>query len=167
MRPSRAAKPKAVATDADTDAGTDTYTDTTEENVEVQTERQRVVLRLSVWAAFGVFFGLLPLFALVIKELFSESGFHINRVLGTGELFVVAAVLAAGAMGDWVASAFKGNPGVKSIFAVFFCLAGFAGNTMAYMQVSNARPSLVVALSTCFFLPSLLASGVCVGMAAR
>jgi hypothetical protein len=135
-------------------------------NHDSQDPRQRMITRLVVWSLFGVIFGLLPLIALSLKGVLSKDGFHFGEVLGGGELFVVSAVLAAGAMGELFAATFNTKASLLVIWAGFFCLLCFAGNTMAFMQVGSAPHSAVVDVSAWFFPPTLLASGVCVGTAA-
>lgn len=67
---------------------------------EVTSRRKALITRLSVWLLFGVILGLLPLIASVIKGAMSPDGLSFTQVLGGGELFIVSAVIAAGAMGE-------------------------------------------------------------------
>jgi hypothetical protein len=83
----------------------------------------------------------MPFFAVSLKETFSPTGFNIDNLLKDGDLFIVSAVLSAGAMGELIAAAAKG--GMSFYFAIFsglFCLATFAGDTIAYVVAANAPP---------------------------
>lgn len=137
------------------------------EQAELKEESRRKIAakRILVWLLFGAVFGLMPLFAVMIKELLSPEGLRFSTVLNGGDLFIVSAVLSAGALGELLAST-----GEKSDFIViisgFFCLACFAGNTLAFVFASNARTSEIVILSLWFFPATLLASASCVGTAA-
>lgn len=133
---------------------------------EVTSRRKTLITRLSVWLLFGVILGLLPLIASVIKGAMSTGGLSFTEVLGGGELFIVGAVIAAGAMGELFAGAFKEGPSLLTILAGFWTLLAFAANTMAYMAVSTAPQTTVVHLSLGFFPFTLLASGLSVGTAA-
>jgi len=78
------------------------------QNVVVESRRTVAIKRLIVWLLFGAVFGLMPLFAVSLKEVFSPDGFHINNVLKNGDLFIVSAVLAAGAIGELLAATTRG-----------------------------------------------------------
>jgi hypothetical protein len=129
--------------------------------------RQRIMVkRILVWLLFGAIFGLMPLFAVGIKEAFSKNGFNIDQLLQGGDLFIVAAVLAAGALGELLAAASKGMNFYAAIIAGFFCLAAFAGDTIAFLVAGSAPASEVATASLWFFPLTLLTSGLCVGTAA-
>lgn len=134
--------------------------------LKVESRRALVSKRLIVWVLFGAFFGLMPLFAVGLKEVFSPSGFHIDNVLKNGDLFIVSAVLAAGALGELLAAASRGLSFFAAVVAGFFCLVTFAGDTIAYLVAGSASTSEIVIASLWFFPITLLASGLCVGMAA-
>ena len=93
---------------------------------EVTSRRKALITRLSVWLLFGVMLGLLPLIARVIKGAMSKDGLSITEVLGDGELFIVSAVIAAGAMGELFAGAFKECPSLLTVLAGFWTLSCFA-----------------------------------------
>jgi hypothetical protein len=133
---------------------------------EVTSRRKALITRLSVWLLFGVILGLLPLIASVIKGAMSPDGLSFTEVLGGGELFIVSAVIAAGAMGELFAGGFKEAPILLTVLAGFWTLLAFAANTMAYMAVSTAPQPTVVHLSLVFFPFTLLASGLSIGTAA-
>lgn len=136
------------------------------ENVVVEPRRTVAIKRLIVWLLFGAVFGLMPLFAVSLKEVFSSGGFHINNVLKNGDLFIVSAVLAAGAIGELLAATTRGLSSFVAVIAGFFCLATFAGDTIAYVVVGSASASEIATASYWFFPITLVASGVCVGTAA-
>lgn len=124
-----------------------------------------MVIRLAVWLLFGVVLGLLPLIANGIKGVMSNQGFSLTEVLGGGELFIVSAVIAAGAIGELLVGTVRRRPPLLTVLAGFCTLAAFAANTMAYMAVSTAPHSIVTNLSLGFFPFTLLASGFSIGMA--
>lgn len=127
--------------------------------------REAVTTRLVVWLLFGVVLGLLPLIASVIRGVMSKDAFSFTEVLGGGELFIVSAVIAAGAMGELFAGAFRDSPRLLTILAGFWTLLAFTANTMAYMAVSSAPHSTVMNLSLAFFPFTLIASGLSIGTA--
>jgi hypothetical protein len=135
---------------------------------EVKTEsRGRLATkRILVWALFGAFFGLMPLFARMLQEIFSPVGFSIDELLMNGELFIVSAVLSAGALGELLAAASKGMGYFVAVLTGFFCLATFAANTIAFVVATSASPGQVTVGSLYLFPFSLLSSGVCVWTAA-
>jgi hypothetical protein len=131
----------------------------------VKTRRELVAKRVTVWLLFGAIFGLMPLFAVTLKEIFSADGFSLDGILKGGDLFIISAVLSAGALGELLAVGRSGEE-MLCIVGGFFCLVCFAGNTIAYVVSGNAAASEVATASLVFFPPTLLASGLCVGMAA-
>lgn len=128
--------------------------------------RKGLGFKLLVWLLFGVALGLLPLIASAIKGSMSARGFEFGEVVGDGELFIVSAVIAAAAMGELFSNGFRENLRWLTVLAGFWTLLAFAANTMAYMSVPSAPQQTVVRLSTIFFLVTLPASGLSVGMAA-
>lgn len=93
---------------------------TVSEDLVVESRSMLATKRLIVWLLFGAVFGLMPLFAVALKEVFSSGGFHITNVLKNGDLFIVSAVLAAGAIGELLAATTRG---LSSFIAV---IAGFS-----------------------------------------
>lgn len=133
----------------------------------VESRHRSATKRVLVWLLFGAVFGLMPLFAVSLKEAFTPAGFNIDTLLKSGDLFIVSAVLSAGALGELIAAASKGGMSFYFVvFSGFFCLAAFAGDTIAYVVASNATPSEVAIASLWCFPLTLLASGLCVGTAA-
>lgn len=186
------AKPEDPAKKARTDTGKSTGS-----------RRPMVITRLLLWLIFGVVIGLLPLFADGIKETLSAGGFSFSHTLSQGELFVVSAVIAAGAIGElFVANLPKRESNYK-IAGGGFCFLLCMGNAFAYAystisvacavaeeNTNNASSSAhtlaaataqgaacagsavfahqgaVVGLSISFFVPTVLLSATCIGMAA-
>jgi hypothetical protein len=135
--------------------------------VVIESRRRLIVIRLIVWVLFGVIFGLLPLIAVGLRELMSARGLHLYAVLEGGELFVISAVLSAGAVGELLAAVYRGERSLTVIFSGFGCVAMLAGNTMGYMLVGGgSSPDMVVAVSAFLFPPTLLASALSIGTAA-
>jgi hypothetical protein len=115
---------------------------------------------------FGVVFGLLPLIAVGFRELMTANQLSLHEILVDGELFVVSAVLSAGALGELLAAAYRGERNLTVVFSGFGCFAMFAANTMGYMLVGGSSPDMVVAVSAWLFPTTLLASGLSIGTAA-
>ncbi|MGH3784886.1 MAG: hypothetical protein ACRDRO_30815 [Pseudonocardiaceae bacterium] len=135
-----------------------------------------MVIRLAVWLLFGVVIGLLPLIARIIQDAMSKDRFSFTEVFRSGELFIVSAVIAAGAMGELFAGSVSSRlsgalrtselwPRLLTILAGFWTLLAFAANTMAYMAVPTAPQSTVMHLSLAFFPITVLASGLSIGTA--
>jgi hypothetical protein len=135
--------------------------------IRVETIRRIVTVRLVVWMLFGVVFGLLPLAAAGLRDAMSQRGFHLAKILEGGELFVVAAALAAGAGGELIGAAYRGERSLTVILAGFACTAMLTANVMGYMLVAGSVPHIVVTLSLWAFVITLIASGVAIGTAAR
>jgi hypothetical protein len=141
--------------------------DATDE-VRVTSHRKEIITRMTVWLLFGVIFGLFPLIASGIVNAILDHGFSVTEVLSKGELFIVSAVTAAGAMGELFAGAFENSTRLLIILAGFTTLMTFAGNTVAYVAISissHLTHSTVMHWSLAFYLVTLLASGFSIGMA--
>jgi hypothetical protein len=134
--------------------------------VKLDSRRSIATKRILVWLLFAGIFGLMPIFAVAIKEALSPGGFHIIGAIRNGDVFIVSAVLAAGALGELIAAASKGMNFFGAILAGFFTLAVFAGNTVAYVYAGAAPASTLVTASYWVFPVTLAASGICVWTAA-
>lgn len=100
--------------------------------------RPIITTRLLVWIIFGVLFGGLPLIADGVTEAFSPSGFDFNLLLIQGGLFIISAVMAAGAIGELFVADLPDRERNYRIAAGGFCLLLCVGNTIAY--VASATP---------------------------
>ncbi|MBV9312734.1 MAG: hypothetical protein JO100_03130 [Pseudonocardia sp.] len=109
---------------------------------------------------------MLPLIVVGFRELMVANQLDLREVLIGGELFVVSAVLSAGALGELMAAVYRGERSLTVIFSGFGCFAMFAANTMGYMLVGTSLPGMVVAVSTWLFPVTLVASGLSIGTAA-
>jgi hypothetical protein len=93
--------------------------------------RPIVFTRLLVWLIFGVVFGGLPLIADGVVEAFSANGFSFNLLLIEGGLFIVSAVMAAGAIGELFVADLPDGERNYRVAAGGFCLLLCVGNTAA------------------------------------
>jgi hypothetical protein len=94
--------------------------------------------------------------------------FQLDHLLPPGELLVISAVLSAGALGELLGAAYRGERTLAVIFAGFGCLATFAGSVICYMAVgTGATPEAIVTASKVIFTATLVASGFAIGTAAR
>jgi hypothetical protein len=82
---------------------------------------------------FGVVFGGLPLIADGVVEAFSASGFSLSLLLIQGGLFIVSAVMAAGAIGELFVADLPDRERNYRVAAGGFCLLLCVGNTAAYI----------------------------------
>jgi hypothetical protein len=164
--------------------------------------RPAVTTRLLVWIIFGVIFGGLPLIADGVIDAFSTDGFSLNFVLIQGGLFIVSAVMSAGAIGELFVADLPSRERNYRIAAGGSCLLLCIGNTLAYaasatsvaclaaeQRTVNAgstplqyvaaaqqeacmnsaaflHPTLAFHMSIWFFIPTVLVSAACIGMAA-
>lgn len=99
--------------------------------------RPIVFTRLLVWLIFGVVFGCLPLIADGVIEAFGASGFSVNFLLIQGGLFIVSAVMAAGAIGELFVADLPEQERNYRVAAGGFCLLLCVGNTAAYVASST------------------------------
>lgn len=136
-----------------------------------ESRRGAIALRLTLWATFGVLFGLGPVIVNSIKSGMSAGGLNLTEVLGHGELFIVGAVIAGGAIGELIAAFidhdFSGKPTPFKFFAIIACFGtvlSLLANTAGYMVAAD--PGAVRELSQWFFLATLLPSGAIIGMVA-
>lgn len=104
--------------------------------------RPIVATRLLAWIIFGVVFGGLPLIADGVTEAFSKDGFSLNLVLIHGGLFIVSAVMAAGAIGELFVADLPDRERNYRISAGGFCLLLCVGNTAAYVASATPAPCL-------------------------
>ncbi|ODR17171.1 hypothetical protein BHQ23_27370 [Mycobacterium gordonae] len=126
---------------------------------------------MSLWATFGVVFGLGPVIANSIKSGMSAHGLDLTEVLGRGELFIVGAVIAGGALGELVAAFLAQDFSTKAtgfklaaILAGFGAVLGLFANTAGYM--TQADPHTVRDASEWFFLLTLVPCGAIIGLVA-
>jgi hypothetical protein len=138
-----------------------------------------------VWLIFGVVFGGLPLIADGVVEAFSANGFSSNLLLIEGGLFIVSAVMAAGAIGElfvadllcvgntaaYIASATPVSCLTAEQRTVDSPLKQIAELATLQQQAcmssaSFLHPTLAFHLSLWFFVATALASAACIGMAA-
>lgn len=127
---------------------------------------------MSLWATFGVVFGLGPVIANSIKSGMSAHGLDLTEVLGRGELFIVGTVIAGGALGELIAAFVAQDFSAKAtslklgaILAGFGALLGMFANTVGYMT-QQAEPETVRDASMWFFFLTLLPCGAIIGMVA-
>jgi hypothetical protein len=78
-------------------------------------------------------------------------------LLSSGELFVVAAVLAAGAIGEILYAVIPGTDRIWSVIAGASCLLTLVGNTVAYVSIDSQHLENAVAMSWIFFIPTVIA----------
>jgi hypothetical protein len=95
-------------------------------------KRTRVIGRLLLWLIFGVIIGCLPIIGNLLKLVFSAGGLTMNALLAQGDLFLIAAILAAGAIGEIVFAPLSDNERNYGIAAIGFSLVLCLGNTAAY-----------------------------------
>jgi hypothetical protein len=138
---------------------------------EITSRRSTIAVRLSVWAGFGVIFGLLPLIVAALKTGMSHDGFRLTAILGHGELFIAGAVIAGGAIGELVAAAFaRDYSGTATAFKVVAILIGcwtalaLVANAIAYMV--DADPQTIRDTSLWLFPVAVVPSGVTIAMVA-
>jgi hypothetical protein len=90
------------------------------------------VNRLLLWGIFVVIIGCLPIIGNGIKLSLSAGGLSMNALFAQGDLFVIAAILAAGAIGEVMfarlSDAERGYGLAASGFCLLFCLV----NAVAY-----------------------------------
>jgi hypothetical protein len=85
-----------------------------------------------LWLIFGVIIGCLPIIGNLLKLLFSAGGLTMNALLAQGDLFLIAAILAAGAIGEVVFTPLSDMERIYGIAAIGFSLVLCLGNTTAY-----------------------------------
>jgi hypothetical protein len=61
-------------------------------------------LRLVGWALFGCIASLLPVLIQIVQGIDSPGGITFNGLFGNGDLLIIAATLAAGALGEVIAA---------------------------------------------------------------
>jgi hypothetical protein len=135
-------------------------------SVSIESRRAAATKRIIVWFLFGAIFGLFPIFAAGIREAFSTSGFDMDVVLQHGDVFVVSAVLSAGAFGELIAGASRGVNFYLAVIAGFSCLVAFAGNVLFYTYAAGGSPREIATISFWSFPVTLLTSGLGIWVAA-
>jgi hypothetical protein len=84
-----------------------------------------VATRLTLWITFGVIFGLLPIVMNAFKGgTCGQADFNFTDILGKGDLFVIAAVVAGGCIGELLGAFFARDYSRKG--AVFKVMVGLA-----------------------------------------
>lgn len=86
------------------------------------------------WITFGVFFGLIPVALNAFKiKMPDHVDWNFTDLLGKGDLFVIAAVISGGALGELIAAFLaKDYSGRGFLFKLFVGLATF-GLTVAIL----------------------------------
>jgi len=100
--------------------------------------RPIIVTRLLAWVVFGVIFGGLPLIADGVRDEFSAGGLDLNLVLVQGGLFIVSAVMAAGAIGELFMAKLPDNEHNFRIIVGGGCLLFCLGNAIAYVASTTS-----------------------------
>jgi hypothetical protein len=104
--------------------------------------RSAILTRLLVWLIFGVVFGGLPFIAGGVIETFSPGGFSLNDLLGEGGLFIISAVMAAGALGELFVAVLPERERNYQVAAGGSCLLLCVGNTAAYVASTTSAACL-------------------------
>jgi hypothetical protein len=127
-----------------------------------------IVERLVVFILFGAFFGLMPVWANGIKiAMASDREPVLSGALGSGELFIVSAVMAAAAVGELFVASMPKSAKIWQVIGGWSCVACCVGNVILYVVVnSGTSPVKIVDFSIWFFVGALLSSALCVGLAA-
>ncbi|MEV6448600.1 hypothetical protein [Amycolatopsis sp. NPDC051716] len=129
------------------------------------------LVRVVVWVLFGVIFGLLPVIIAAFRDSVSPEGLNLDKMLGSGELLIVGAVIAAGATGELFASSRRrSTDGIVAnlmwIFAGFAVIAAFAADTILYLIAVGPSHSAMTSLSLIFFSATVVGTTIAVGTAA-
>jgi hypothetical protein len=121
--------------------------------------------RLVVWTFFGLIFGLLPL---LIKSLtlLNDEEFTWGALLSSREQFLVLSVLSVGAAGEVIAASVPEDSKTSAITAAASALLAFTANLLVYVGVSSSKTGLLEVLTVILLPLSVLASMICIGMAA-
>ncbi len=128
--------------------------------VERKTLRSR---RLVVWVFFSLVFGLLPVVIQGLR-LLNDDKFEWATFISAREQFLVIAVLSVGAAGEVLAAAIPEDRKTASISAAASALLSFVANLLIYLEVD--KDGLIVAFTWILLPISILASMVCIGLAA-
>jgi hypothetical protein len=120
-------------------------------------------LRLIAWLIFGVIMALLPLARSASSDVFVHN-ITPEDAFGDGELFVVAAVIAAGAVGEAVVAGLRTKDKLFPLLAFGGCFLCFVVNTIAYWALGSATaselsPHRVSSVSLWLFGIAVVASG--------
>jgi hypothetical protein len=94
--------------------------------------RAKVIGRLLLWLIFGVIIGCLPIFGNLLKLVFSAGGLTMNALLAQGDLFLIGAILSAGAIGEIAFAPLSSRERNYGIAAIGFSLLLCLGNTASY-----------------------------------
>jgi hypothetical protein len=91
--------------------------------------------RLVAWLIFAVIIGVLPLARPVSRDFLAGSDVDLDSVFGSGELFIVSGLLAAGAIGEIALGGLRGEDSLAPLIALGACFMCFALNTLAYWSI--------------------------------
>ena len=129
--------------------------------------------RLSVWLLFGVLFSLLPLGLDWARRIDDQKPHGLVQLCQNGELLLIAAVIAGGALGELFISRAAGLR-IARVWAAGSALLLLAGDASWYSDVSiklasNAPPDphSIAYGSLASFGLTILASGACLAISSR
>jgi hypothetical protein len=167
-----------VAKDSDDVASqaTEGQSNDSEEEASRTTEGRgpKVFVRLTGWVVFGAVVSLLPLIKPFSGDISFANGFKFDwrHILGTGELFIVGAVLAAGAFGEILMGEFSGWRKVFAVLAAAFTFLIFLSDTLAYWIATGSAENIaatahgeILRPGLALFISSVVAGGACVYLA--
>jgi hypothetical protein len=131
------------------------------------------------WLVFGVIISLVPILLVYTDLLLEKQPVTTEKLIGHGELIVIAWVLAAGAVGELIGSP-AANPIAKIVFGgialIVVIVATYYFGVVAEAQILATSPNApadavkllaeksatIVDYSRWFFIFSLIPSGICI-----
>ncbi|WP_152626858.1 hypothetical protein [Streptacidiphilus carbonis] len=128
-----------------------------------------ILLRLAMWGLFGVVFSWMPLGIDMLKDLIKLDGVEYKSIIGNGELFVISAVIATGAVGEVAAADFPAKGKIFRIVCGAICGLSCLANSAAYAIFSPESPTPngdIATISLVSFAFATITSAFCIGLAA-
>lgn len=110
------------------------------------------------WLIFGVVMALVPFAAAFFGDVDRGVKLHSATLFGKGELLIVAAVIAAGAIGDLFGTEVRETRKVPKLIVLGFCVISLVATSLWFADISSlilsphpANPQEVAAGSMAFF----------------
>jgi len=125
--------------------------------------RKLIIKKLTIWILFNVLVALLPFLFRYLGATFSGQMVNLQNILSDGELLLVAAAVASGALGDLIAS--NQEDALPRVIVGGLCILSLLLSSLCYAFVSAlgdlsiAQDTLAISQWSIWIFTSAFATG--------
>jgi hypothetical protein len=139
--------------------------------IDVKWHERPLAQKLTTWLIFGVVIALTPFILEFLKRLGREQEMSLGGVLGTGQLLLVSAAIAAGATGELVLVEVPSRRRLAKLITIGCCVLSVIVSSLWFGDISGAiqegkppDPSRVSNGSIFVFIFTLISSAGCLAL---